>query len=78
MTATVFCYHCRTYHPKEEVRQVATKAGKRWRCHKSIAATKAGAAEREAFGQRVSELNRATAEYLASKHVVAGPCLQIR
>ncbi len=78
MSETVFCYHCRTRHPKADVRQIETKGGKRWRCHKSIEATKAGAAERAAFGQRMTELNRATSEYLASKHVVAGPCLQIR
>ncbi|MBP9713028.1 MAG: hypothetical protein KBD60_04950 [Sterolibacterium sp.] len=62
MADTLFCYHCRTHHPKEEMRQIETKGGKRWRCIKSIQATKQGREAREAFGRQMSENNRAEAE----------------
>lgn len=78
MSETVFCYHCRVHHPKDSVRLIETRTGKRWRCIKSIDATKGGQEERAAFGQRMSELNRIAAEYRSKTHVSAGPCLQIR
>lgn len=56
---TAYCYHCGIHHPIEEMRQLATKTGKRWRCIKSIEATKRSAAERDCFGQRVSAINKA-------------------
>jgi hypothetical protein len=59
---TIYCYHCGIRHPKEEMRQVETKGVKRWRCIKSIKATKRGTAERDAFGQRVSAINKAEAQ----------------
>jgi hypothetical protein len=58
MPDSLYCYHCRSYHPKEEMRQIDTKGGKRWRCIKSIEATKKGRAEREAFGRRMTEANK--------------------
>ena len=61
-TDTAYCYHCGTHHPKSEMRQITTKGGKRWRCIKSIEATKRGTAERDAFGQRVSAMNKAEAQ----------------
>jgi hypothetical protein len=36
---TKFCYHCGAHHPVEEMRQIETRAGKRWRCIRSIKAT---------------------------------------
>jgi len=62
MSETIYCYHCGTRHPKEEMRQIETKGVKRWRCIKSIEATKRGTAERDAFGQRVSAINKAEAQ----------------
>jgi len=62
MADTLFCYHCRTHHPKEEMRQIETKGGKRWRCIKSIKATKQGREAREAVGRQMSANNRAEAE----------------
>jgi len=62
MADTIYCYHCRTHHPKEEMRLVETKTGKRWRCVKSIEATKRGKEAREAFGRQTSEINRAEAQ----------------
>lgn len=58
---TIFCYHCRTHHPKEEMRLLVTKTGKRWRCLKSIEATKQGKAAREAYGKQMTEANKAEA-----------------
>jgi hypothetical protein len=61
MSEKLYCYHCRTYHPKEEMRQIDTKGGKRWRCIKSIEATKQGKEARAAFGRQTSEINKAEA-----------------
>ncbi|MDO8933534.1 MAG: hypothetical protein Q7U97_14165 [Rhodocyclaceae bacterium] len=41
------------------MRQIETKSGKRWRCIKSIEATKRGTAERDAFGKQVTAINKA-------------------
>jgi hypothetical protein len=59
MSTTLFCYHCGRHHPKEEMRQIETKAGKKWRCIKSIEATRQGVAERDAFGKQVTSMNSA-------------------
>lgn len=56
---TRYCYHCGTHHPESEMRQIETKGGKRWRCIKSIEATKRGTAERDAFGKQVTAVNSA-------------------
>jgi hypothetical protein len=39
------------------MRQIETKAGKKWRCIKSIEATKITSAQRDAFGKTVSAIN---------------------
>ncbi|MDP2783110.1 MAG: hypothetical protein Q8O38_00760 [Sulfurimicrobium sp.] len=62
MAETAFCYHCRQHHPKTEMRQIETKAGKRWRCIRSIEATRQGQAAREAYGRQVSEMNKSEAQ----------------
>jgi hypothetical protein len=59
---TRYCYHCRVYHPEDEMRLMVTKTGSRWRCIKSIEATKKPQAEREAYGRQVSENNKAEAQ----------------
>ncbi len=59
---TIYCYHCRVYHPREEMRQLHTKTGKRWRCIKSIEATKRGRAERDAYGKQMTEMNKSEAQ----------------
>ena len=61
MTDTAYCYHCGTHHPKSEMRQITTKGGKRWRCIKSIEATKQGREAREAYGRQMTETNKAEA-----------------
>ncbi len=62
MPDTLYCYHCRLYHPKEEMRQIDTKGGKRWRCIKSIEAAKRDRETREAFGRQMSAINKAQAQ----------------
>ncbi|HEX5392273.1 MAG TPA: hypothetical protein VFW68_03275 [Rhodocyclaceae bacterium] len=61
MSDTIYCYHCRTRHPKEEMRQVATKGVKRWRCKKSILGARKSAEERAAYGQEITNANKAVA-----------------
>ncbi len=62
MSDTIYCYHCRTYHPKDQMRQLETKTGKRWRCIKSIEATKRSQAMRDAYGQEVTAMNKAESQ----------------
>ena len=59
MSETAFCYHCGTHHPIEEMRQILTKSGKRWRCIKSIDVTRVGIAKRDAFGRQIAAMNKA-------------------
>jgi hypothetical protein len=54
----VFCYHCRSFHFPDEVRLIQTGNGRRWRCVKSIVASRASRAQRDAFGKLVSEQNQ--------------------
>ena len=57
-TETIYCYHCARHHPSQEMRQIATKGGKKWRCIKSIEATKKSSTQRDAFGKTVTADNR--------------------
>jgi hypothetical protein len=69
---TAYCYHCGRHHPIEEMRQLATKTGKRWRCIKSIEATKKGQAERDAFGKRITADNKSESQSKARITLNAG------
>ena len=62
MSQIAYCYHCGAHHPIEEMRQIVTKGGKRMRCIKSITAAKAEIAQRDAFGRRMTEANKAEAQ----------------
>jgi hydrogenase maturation factor len=62
MSETAFCYHCGTYHAVEEMRQTLTKAGKRWRCIRSIEASNVGIAKRDAFGKQFTAINKVDAK----------------
>ena len=69
MPEIIFCYHCKTSHPREEMRLRVTKSGKRWRCIKSIQAVKQNTREqRDAFGKRVTEANKSAASIKALTH----------
>ena len=58
MTDKLFCYHCRRYHPSDEVAQVQSNGIKRWRCKQSIAASQTSREQRDAFGKSVTERNK--------------------
>ena len=62
-----YCYHCRTHHPRDEMRRLVTKTGTRWRCIRSIEATQRGIEAREAYGRQVSEMNRAESKARAQR-----------
>jgi len=66
-TEQTYCYHCRTHHPRNEMRLIVTKTGKRWRCIRSIEATRQGPAAREAYGRQVSEINKAESKSRAQR-----------
>jgi len=57
-SATIYCYHCGRNHPREEMRQIETKGGKKWRCIQSIAATRKNSRQRDAFGKTVTAINK--------------------
>lgn len=58
MTDQVYCYHCRRWHPPEEMRTVVVGGRTRWRCRRSLEAVRANRAQRDAFGLEVAALNR--------------------
>lgn len=58
MTEMLYCYCCRVHHPKEQMRLYPTRHGWRWRCLRSIEAAHRSQAERDAFGQMQSDMNR--------------------
>jgi hypothetical protein len=66
-SATVYCYHCRASHPREDMRLVITKTGKRWRCKQSIDAAKLGRKHHESFGRQVTEANKAESSLAAKR-----------
>ena len=66
-TEPTYCYHCRTHHPRNEMRLMVTKTGKRWRCIRSIQATQQGREAREAYGRLVTEINRAESRSRAQR-----------
>jgi hypothetical protein len=59
MPQTIYCYHCGRRHPREEMRQIETKTGKKWRCIKSIQATKLSITQRDAFGKSITTNKKA-------------------
>jgi short-subunit dehydrogenase involved in D-alanine esterification of teichoic acids len=66
-TEPTYCYHCRMHHPRNEMRLIVTKTGKRWRCIRSIEATLQGPEAREAYGRQVSEINKAESKSRAQR-----------
>jgi hypothetical protein len=75
MSETLYCYHCGRHHPRAEMRQVHNKSGMRWRCIKSIEATKIGVAQRDAFGKQVTAIN--SAEQRAKVKALQNPELRL-
>jgi hypothetical protein len=65
MTETLFCYCCRAHHDKTQMRLFPTRQGYRWRCLRSIEAAASSRLERDAFGQKQSDINREAARRAA-------------
>ena len=59
---TVYCYHCMTYHHPDEMRQIVSHGRPRWRCRRSIDATRQSSEARDAFGREQSQRNLAKAQ----------------
>lgn len=79
MSDQLYCYHCRTYHPSNEMRQIDTKGGKRWRCIESILRVQRFSSDllgRTEFGEQRSSRNRTEAQIrarmFASKKILEG------
>ena len=59
MSETAYCYTCGIHHPLEEMRQIITSNGIRWRCIKTINASKQTRAKRQEFGAQMAAKNKA-------------------
>ncbi|MEO8767510.1 MAG: hypothetical protein ABI363_04105 [Nitrosospira sp.] len=62
MSTNIYCYHCHVQHSRNEMRLVVTKTGKRWRCERSIKSAQANKEARDAFGRRITAINKAEAQ----------------
>jgi len=59
MPKAAYCYTCNVHHPMEEMRQIMTGRGKRWRCIKTIEASRMDSATRQAFGTQTTANKKA-------------------
>lgn len=58
MSQSLFCYHCRAYHPLEAMTRYPTKKGLRWRCINSLRAANQDLPSRDAFGRAQTAANQ--------------------
>jgi len=58
MSKTAYCYTCRIHHPLAEMRQMITSNGIRWRCIKTIEASRQAPAKRQDFGAQMTAKNK--------------------
>ena len=70
MADTVYCYCCRTHHPREQMRRYPTRHGFRWRCLRTIDAARRPPAERDEFGRQTTSQNRDQARRMADLSTV--------
>ena len=68
---TKYCYHCRSYHAVYEMRQIVSKSGKRWRCIRSIEASRNDLDARAEFGRQTTRLNSEVAKSYTSRSINA-------
>lgn len=59
MSTPMYCYHCMTYHSQQAMRKIVSHGRTRWRCVRSIEASRKNTAQRDAFGRQQSALNLA-------------------
>lgn len=62
MSKTAYCYTCNAHHPIEEMRQVVTSKGVRWRCIDTIKAAQQALAQRQEFGAQTTANNKSGAK----------------
>jgi hypothetical protein len=62
MSKTAYCYTCNAHHPMEEMRQVMTGKGMRWRCITTIKAARQALAKRQEFGAQTTSSNKSDAQ----------------
>lgn len=62
MSKNTYCYTCNAQHPIEEMRQVVTKKGTRWRCINTIKAAGQALAKRQTFGVQTTAKNKTEAK----------------
>ena len=55
----IYCYHCRVEHPREKMRLIVTKTGRRWRCIQSIEVAKQNRRQREASERKIPDAKQA-------------------
>lgn len=65
MSEMLFCYCCRTHHPKDQMRLFPSRPGYRWRCIRSIEAATRSIPERDSFGRRQTAINLETSRSMA-------------
>lgn len=61
-----FCYCCGVHHAENLMRLYRTRAGKRWRCIRSIEAAARSIQERDQFGARQTAANLESARHSAN------------
>lgn len=64
---SIYCYHCMTYHPPEAMQKIISGGRARWRCIRSIEASRRPVSERDAFGQQQSLHNLAQSQSLRTQ-----------
>jgi len=58
MSKTAYCYTCGIHHLLEEMRQIITSNGIRWRCIKTIEASRQARAKGQEFGAQMTVKNK--------------------
>jgi hypothetical protein len=61
MSKLVYCYTCNAQHPMEEMRQILTGKGRRWRCVRTIEGARQAQVKRQEFGVQTTAKNKADA-----------------
>jgi hypothetical protein len=61
MRKTAYCYTCGVDHLMEEMRQIITGRGIRWRCIKTIQASRQARGKRQEFGAQTTARNKGSA-----------------
>lgn len=61
MSDWLYCYRCRTCHPRDQMLLFQTKTARRWRCRRSVEAAQEHVEARDRFGRQQTAINRGMA-----------------